>query len=260
MNSSPAATRPQPLDRPVADVAAALIEAAAKLRREVDELAFTAPVAHVYNPLDYAWAPHVCYLTKWGHSTRKVLFLGMNPGPWGMAQVGVPFGAVAWVRDWLGVTGAIRVPQAVHPQRPVMGFACPRSEVSGERLWGAFAARFGAAEAFFRDHFVANYCPLLFLEASGRNLTPDTLRAAEREPLLQACDRHLRRLVEVMQPEWVIGVGGFAARRAAAALRGQPVRIGTILHPSPASPAANRGWAEAVGRQLAAAGVWRASP
>lgn len=247
---------PAPSGTPPAGVAAALVAAAADLRREVDALTFSPPVAHVYDPLGYAWEPHVCYLTRWGNSTRRAVFLGMNPGPWGMAQVGVPFGEVGLVRDWLGVTGAIGTPPAPHPQRPVLGFACRRSEVSGQRLWGCFAARFGSPAAFFRGHFVANYCPLLFLEASGRNLTPDKLPAAEREPLLAACDRHLGRLVEALQPTWVIGVGGFAASRAAAALREHAVRVVAILHPSPASPAANRGWAAAVERQLADLGVW----
>jgi single-strand selective monofunctional uracil DNA glycosylase len=247
---------PCPPSHPVSAVAAALIEAAAELRREIGALAFAPPVAHVYNPLEYAWAPHVDYLSKWGNSRRKVLFLGMNPGPWGMAQIGVPFGEVSLARDWLGVTGAIEAPAGAHPRRPVLGFDCPRSEVSGRRFWGLFAARFGTAEAFFREHFVANYCPLMFVEASGRNLTPDKLQAGEREPLLEACDRHLQRLVEIMQPEWVIGVGGFAASRATAALHGRTVQIGTVLHPSPASPAANRGWAEAAAKQLAELGVW----
>ena len=256
MNPCSSCARPQPPDQPISPVAAALIAAAAELRRDIALLTFAPPVAHVYDPLEYAWEPHVCYLTRWGNSTRKVLFLGMNPGPWGMAQIGVPFGEIGLVRDWLGVTGAIQAPQGVHPLRPVLGFACPRSEVSGRRLWGFFAARFGSAGAFFRDHFVANYCPLMFLEAGGRHLTPDKLPAAEREPLLQACDRQLRCLVEAMQPEWVIGVGGFAAGRAAVALRGSAARVETILHPSPASPAANRGWAEAAEKQLADLGVW----
>jgi single-strand selective monofunctional uracil DNA glycosylase len=243
---------------PTAAVAARLLDAASALRHEVGALAFSPPVAHVYNPLEYAWAPHACYLCKWGGSTRRVLFLGMNPGPWGMAQVGVPFGEVSLVRDWLSVGGTITAPLGAHPQRPVHGFACQRSEVSGRRLWGLFAARFGTADAFFRDHFVANYCPLMFAEASGRNLTPDKLPAAERAPLQAACDRHLRRVVETLQPAWVIGVGGFAAKQAATALDGQAVRVGTILHPSPASPAANRGWAEAATRQLLSLGVWSA--
>ena len=256
MSAASFPVRPQPPPPAVSGVAAALIEAAVELRREVGALTFPPPVAHLYNPLEYAWTPHVCYLSKWGTSTRKVLFLGMNPGPWGMAQVGVPFGEVGLVRDWLGVTGAVQAPRAAHPRRPVLGFACPRSEVSGRRLWGFFAARFVSPEAFFRDHFVANYCPLMFVEASGRNLTPDKLGTAEREPLLQACDRHLRRLVEILRPEWVIGVGGFAANRAAAALCGCPAHLGTNHHPSPASPAANRGWAAAVEKQLTDLGVW----
>jgi single-strand selective monofunctional uracil DNA glycosylase len=237
-------------------VAARLIAAADDLRRDVAALTFSAPVAHVYSPLDYAWEPHICYLNVWADSTRRVVFLGMNPGPWGMAQVGVPFGEVSLVRDWLGVSGTVRAPQGVHPSRPVAGFACRRSEVSGRRLWGLFAARYGSPEAFFRDHFVANYCPLMFLEASGRNLTPDKLRPAERELLLAVCDRHLQRLVDVMEPDWVIGVGTFAAGRAAVALRGRGVRVESILHPSPASPAANRGWGAAVEERLQRLGLW----
>jgi single-strand selective monofunctional uracil DNA glycosylase len=184
-----------------------------------------------------------------------VVFLGMNPGPFGMVQTGVPFGEIQVVRDWLNLAGPVARPAIENPWRPVEGFACPRSEVSGRRLWGLFRGRFGAPEAFFAQHFVANYCPLAFFDG-GRNLTPDKLPAAEAEPLLAACDAHLRRLTEILQPEWLIGVGAWAEQRAAAALTGLPVRIGRILHPSPASPAANRGWSEAASAQLQALGVW----
>jgi len=242
--------------RATTPVAEALIAAAAELRATVDRVTFAAPVAYVYNPLDYAWAPHVGYLSRWGSSPRRVLFLGMNPGPWGMAQVGVPFGEVSVVRDWLGITGTVTAPAKAHPAKPVDGFGCGRSEVSGRRLWGLFAERFGSAEAFFRDHFVGNYCPLMLLDEGGRNLTPDRLRGAAREALEQACDAHLRRVVAVLQPQWVIGIGNFAAGRAREALCGLPVQVGSVLHPSPASPAANRGWAGAAVRQLADLGVW----
>jgi single-strand selective monofunctional uracil DNA glycosylase len=183
----------------------------------------------------------------------------MNPGPFGMAQTGVPFGEVAAVRGWMGLDVPVSAPADQHPRRPVEGLDCRRSEVSGRRLWGWAAARFGAAPAFFRECFVVNYCPLLFVEASGRNRTPDKIPAAEMEPVTAACDAHLARVLECLQPEWVLGVGGFAEKRlAAVAPRAVPgVRVGTILHPSPASPAANRGWAEAVDRQLAALGVFR---
>jgi single-strand selective monofunctional uracil DNA glycosylase len=172
-----------------------------------------------------------------------------------MAQTGVPFGEVAMVRDWLGIEGAVGSPPNPHPKRPVEGFACRRSEVSGRRLWGWARDRFGTPERFFARFFVANYCPLAFLEASGRNRTPDKLPAAERAPLFAACDRALRRTVELLAPRRVVGIGGFAEARARAALDGIDVPIGGILHPSPASPAANLGWSRQAERQLRGLGI-----
>ncbi|MGH9464268.1 MAG: single-stranded DNA-binding protein, partial [Thermoanaerobaculia bacterium] len=165
---------------------------AAELASEVAALVFAPPVAFVYRPLEYAWDPHAAYLKRYGRGRREVLLLGMNPGPWGMAQTGVPFGDVELVRDWLGIAGAVARPSAEHPRRPVEGFACRRSEVSGRRLWGWARERFGRAERFFARFFVLNFCPLLFLEASGRNRTPAELAAAEREALAAPCDRALR--------------------------------------------------------------------
>jgi single-strand selective monofunctional uracil DNA glycosylase len=180
----------------------------------------------------------------------------MNPGPFGMVQTGVPFGEIAAVRDWMGVKAPIAAPKRMHPKRPIEGFACPRSEVSGRRLWGLFAERFGAAERFFTDHFVVNYCPLAFVEESGRNLTPDKFPATVTTRLYAACDEHLRQVVAALQPEWLVGVGDFAEKRARLALEATNIRFGRILHPSPASPAANRDWAGAATRQLRALGVW----
>lgn len=232
-----------------------LLVAARELSAAVDALAFASPVTHVYNPLDYAWAPYERYLRRYAGQRKQVIFIGMNPGPFGMVQCGVPFGEIAAVRDWMGITGAVDKPAQENPQRPIEGFACARSEVSGRRLWGLFQQRYASAEAFFAEHFVANYCPLAFF-AGGRNLTPDKLPAFEAAPLYAACDAHLRTLVEVLRPVWVIGIGGFAEARAAAALADTGVRIGKVLHPSPASPAANRGWAEAATRQLQALAIW----
>ena len=232
-----------------------LVEAARTLSAQLARQSFASPVSHVYNPLEYARAPHEAYLRRYGAGRRRAVFLGMNPGPFGMVQTGVPFGEIAAVRDWMGIEATVEKPATENPKRPIEGFACTRSEVSGRRLWGLFAERFGTAEAFFTDHFVANYCPLAFFD-HGRNLTPDKLPAAETAPLEAACDAHLRALVEALQPEWLIGVGGFAEARAAAALRGYDIRIGRVLHPSPASPAANRGWAAAAEKQLLALGVW----
>lgn len=232
-----------------------LAEIARELDRETAALRFPPPVAYVYRPLDYAREPHEHYLSRWARPSVPALLLGMNPGPYGMAQTGVPFGEVGLARDWLGVRGEVRRPAREHPKRPIEGFACARSEVSGRRLWGWARARFGAPEPFFARFFVLNYCPLVLFDEAGRNLTPDRLPAAAALPLQSACDRALRAAVCALRPRAVIGVGTFAEARARAALAGAAVAVGGVLHPSPASPAANRGWAEQAERQLTALGL-----
>lgn len=240
----------------VCTVGERVLDAASVLAAEVDALTFAEPVTHVYNPLRYAWEPYRRYVEMHGGTKKKVVFLGMNPGPYGMAQCGVPFGEVKLVRDWVGVEAQVGKPMNENPKRPVEGFDCQRSEVSGRRLWGCFKERFGSAEVFFEQHFVANYCPLVFMELHGRNRTPDKLPSVERQPLYEACDVHLRALVEALEPEWLIGVGAFAESRAMIALKDAGVSVGRILHPSPASPAANRGWAEQATEQLERLGIW----
>lgn len=237
--------------------ARAAIAAARSLSDTLAPMRFAPPVSHVYDPLTYAWAVHQAYLERFAANPKRVIFLGMNPGPFGMAQTGVPFGEIETVRDWLGLSGEVTKPPLENPKRPVEGFACTRSEVSGRRLWGLFRERFGTAEAFAQEHFVANYCPLAFFDHT-RNLTPDKLPAAEAGPLMAACDEHLRALIDALQPEWVVGVGAWAEQRAAQALAGRNLRIGRVLHPSPASPAANRGWSPAATRQLVELGIWPA--
>jgi single-strand selective monofunctional uracil DNA glycosylase len=226
-----------------------LVAIGRELSDKVDALLFPS-VPFVYNPLAYARAPHEAYLERWGSKTpREVVMVGMNPGPFGMAQTGVPFGDVVMVREFVGVAGQVGRPAREHPRRPVKGFDCTRSEVSGTRFWGWARDRFGSAERFFEKVFVANWCPLVFMEDSGRNCPPDKLPAAERAELFRACDDALSRVVEVLRPRLVVGIGRFAEQRARTAL-GSEVSIGGILHPSPASPAANRDWAGHVDAQL----------
>ena len=235
-----------------------LLQATETLRLAVNRLTFAPPVHTVYNPLDYAAAGHTAYVEAFAQTPKHALFLGMNPGPWGMAQTGVPFGAIPAVRDWMELDFAVEKPACEHPKRPVTGLACPRVEVSGRRLWlELFAAQWGSAKAFFAQHYVANYCPLVFMAESGANVTPDKLPAAERVPLEAACDAHLAAVIEILEPELVIGVGGFAekcARRVIQATGGS-AKVATILHPSPASPLANKLWPERPREQLAALGV-----
>lgn len=218
-------------------------------------LNFGSPVTHVYNPLVYARKAYDAYLQRYALPPKEVVFVGMNPGPWGMAQTGVPFGEVNAVKNWLAIETQVGVPDIMHPKKPVTGFSCRKSEVSGRRLWGWAMAACESPEIFFRRFFVANYCPLLFLEASGRNCTPNRLKAAEKKPLLNICDRSLRRMIAFLKPRCVIGVGNFAHDRVQEALRGMGLVVGRITHPSPANPRANRGWENAVKQELADLGV-----
>lgn len=225
-----------------------------RLSRKLGALNFALPVTHVYNPVEYASVPHSAYLERFARPGCDALFLGMNPGPWGMAQTGVPFGEVELVRDWMGISGPVERPPKEHPKRPVLGFDCKRSEVSGRRVWGWAKERFGTPDAFFDRFFVWNYCPLSFMEESGKNRTPDKLPASERAAIYALCDAALSDVVSELAPGRVIGVGAFAETRARQAL-GQDAKIGRVLHPSPASPAANRGWSQQVEHQLANMGI-----
>jgi single-strand selective monofunctional uracil DNA glycosylase len=228
----------------------------ARLAEETRKLRFSPPTAYVYHPLDYAWEAHRIYIKRYLSQEPTVVFMGMNPGPFGMAQTGVPFGQIHAVRDWLGIHDGVSLPGDQHPKKPVLGFDCPRSEVSGQRLWGLFRDRYVNPEAFFADHFVINYCPLLFLGETGANLTPVQLLAADQKAVQTVCDASLVRLAAILRPRYLVGIGVFAAERARLALSGTDIQVSSILHPSPASPQANRDWAGQVTARLTGLGIW----
>ena len=230
-----------------------LITSAQKLVSSLSSSTFSAPIHTTYNPLEYAWANHAQYLTKYGEGQKRVLFLGMNPGPWGMAQTGIPFGEISLVRDWMKLDGEILKPSIEHPKRPIEGFQCKRSEVSGKRLWGYFSQLYPEAPSFFENNFVLNFCPLVWMSETGANITPDKISKAVMAPIEEACMVHLQEVISLQKPEYLIGVGAFAEKRllkARKALNLTDTKVGRILHPSPASPAANRGWDQAAAKQL----------
>ena len=236
-----------------------LISISSRLSREVGAMSFASPVSRVYNPLDYAFSVYREYLERFVPGPGGRIFLGMNPGPWGMAQTGIPFGAVPWVRDWMKISeqaaGNIGHPDNEHPKRPIQGFRCSRVEPSGNRFWGLMAGIYPVAEHFFAQHFVINYCPLIFLEEGGRNRTPDKLLPTERDALFAVCNKALADMVELLRPSWLIGIGKFAEKRLRSLFDSQ-YSIGSILHPSPASPAANNNWAGKTERHLQEEGIW----
>jgi single-strand selective monofunctional uracil DNA glycosylase len=235
-----------------------LIQEIDKLNLALAKCRFKGEVAYVYNPLEYAIEAHLEYLNRFGTGQKRVLFLGMNPGPYGMVQTGVPFGEVAMVKDWMGINEYVGQPSKVHPKRPVDGFECQKSEVSGRRLWGMVAERYPMPDDFFKDAFVVNYCPLVWMTESGKNITPDKLPKKEMAPVAQACDDHLKALLDYYQAEILVGVGAYAEKQLTRITkdREQKAKIGRMLHPSPASPIANKHWPERAIDDLVQLGVW----
>ena len=223
-----------------------MIEASSKLRDDVekfaDSLVKEGSVDAVYNPLAYAWEPHRAYLELASGGGAKTLLLGMNPGPHGMGQMGIPFAATSVVRDLLKITNLeVGQPSTPHPKRPISGLDWPKEEVSGTRLWGLLANEYGSAESIFKSVFLLNHCPLmLFSGERATNITPDKITGPTTKALLERCDDHLREVVDIMQIERVIGVGRYSEKRALNALSGIDIAITTCWHPSPASPLANR--------------------
>jgi len=167
----------------------------------------------------------------------------------------VPFGDTAHVKDWLKIKGCVNKPEKEHPKRLIYGLDCTRAEVSGSRLWGFLKEHSKSPENFFHQCFIHNYCPLVFMTSSGKNITPPQLPKGERQQVLELCDKSLVDVVKLTDVKIVVGVGKFAEERARKALIDSEVEIFSIMHPSPASPAANAGWSDIALTQLTDMGL-----
>ncbi|MEE3270215.1 MAG: uracil-DNA glycosylase family protein, partial [Candidatus Thermoplasmatota archaeon] len=200
-----------------------LIEAAASLRDDVDplgrKLVSEGRIDICYNPLMYAWDVHEEYLRRMGGLGAQTVMLGMNPGPHGMGQMGIPFAATSVVRELLGISDIqVNQPEIPDDRRPVIGLDYHKEEVSGTRLWGLLQKQYGDAETIASHVFLVNHCPLmLFSGPRASNITPDKIGGETAKALLQRCDEHLREVVEILGADRVVGVGKFAESRARAA-------------------------------------------
>ena len=234
-----------------------ILQAIDILNAKLSELTFSGEVACTYNPLDYALNAHKIFLKKYGQGKKRTIFLGMNPGPYGMVQTGVPFGDVSMVKQWLKIEAKIKPPEIQHPKRPVTGYDCDKSEVSGTRFWGMMADRYPKANDFFAQHFVINYCPLVWMTESGKNITPDKLPKSAMTAVNKACDEFVRFAIEYYQAEHLVGIGAFAEKQLLRLFDKDSYAIGRMLHPSPASPIANKHWPQRAIQDLKDLEVWR---
>jgi single-strand selective monofunctional uracil DNA glycosylase len=214
-----------------------------ELNEELKSLQFRPPVAYIYNPLEYAFKANESYVRKYCRGPKKLFFVGMNPGPFGMVQTGVPFGEIKCVRDWLKIEEEIGKPEKECPQRPVLGFACTRSEVSGDRFWNLLKKLCGTPDAFFKNSFVYNYCPLALLKSDGGNLTPRDIK--DTKLLEEICDKYYFKIIQLLQPEIIVGIGEYAEKRSLATLKGKgcAIKVIRLPHPSPRS-LNNHNWPE----------------
>ena len=240
------------------ELANAMVERTLQLREQVESLRFSSDYI-IYNPLIYAWDIHEQYIRRYMSNPIEALFLGMNPGPFGMAQTGVPFGEISSVKNFLALQGEVGKPPYEHPARPVLGFEVQRSEVSGKRLWSLFSEHYTDSALCFSQITVANYCPLVFMDRgpTGKNITPDKLPKTERMALETICDSYLKDVIGLLKPTYLIGVGKYAKEKFQK-LVGllDTYTIDSIIHPSPGNPMANNGWNEKTKQKLMDIGLW----
>ncbi len=234
-----------------------LLERTKELCREIEALHFTYD-GYIYNPLSYAWDMHAEYLRRYVREGAGTLFLGMNPGPFGMMQTGVPFGEVNAVRDYLKLDLPVGKPEREHPSRPVVGMAIGRSEGSGKRLWGLISLRWPDPEDFFKNHSIFNYCPLGFLDSgkTAKNFTPDHLPKEERSKLEAVCDSYLEDVIEMINPRALIGIGKYAEAKLSSVNMDEGRIVSSIIHPSPGNPQANVDWNGKTTSRMKELGLW----
>lgn len=242
------------IEIPLKEVNAHLLQA----KEDLKKLEYPFFAYHVF---DYAFDPFWEYICRYARTPKKTVFLGINPGPFGMMQNGIPFGTISIARDWLLLRAPIKRPSLEHPKRPIRGWAEPREEESGARLWGLARREFKTPQAFFKDHLILNYCPIGFIDGEGKNVTPDKLPEDVRIPMEKICDDLFSFLIDTYQVQTVLGVGRYAEKQAQKQLANHPsLRVEYVPHPSPLNPQAYALWikeeGEAMRVQLKGKGIW----
>lgn len=209
----------------------------------------------IYNPLTYAWNNHVQYLSEYVKEHADNLFLGMNPGPYGMAQTGIPFGEINFVKNYLKISGSVGKPEIEHPAKPVLGMKTERSEISGKRFWSLIRSKYEDPTEFPPNNAILNYCPLCFIEntKSGKNVTPDLLSVTDRLSVSEVCNAYLSDMINLIKPKKLIGIGRYAYNKLRE-ISDLPVYY--MNHPSPLNPSSNNDWVKNQYIFLTENGIW----
>lgn len=189
-----------------------LIAITAELRDKLDRLPEPAGV-EVYNPLSYAWQLHQRYLRRFvtqGPQTeppfevggmgpsvstqqRRVLFIGMNPGPFGMMQTGCPFGDKVSARQLGGLPGVPLSDRHTESldlsklttlkARRTQGFGIKQRETSGQRFWEGMTELWPLT-SIGRARVTAGGAPIVLFDEE-----PDRRAAMSTDPIeVMLCD------------------------------------------------------------------------
>ncbi|KAF7991960.1 hypothetical protein HCN44_010761 [Aphidius gifuensis] len=209
------------------DIPNNLLNIELNLSINLDKLNYNNPIDYIYCPIIYAKTVHFNYLNKYCRDKKNIMILGMNPGPWGMSQTGVPFGEINIVIDWLKINGHIDKPKRQHEQRQVDGFSCKRSEISGRKFWSLFKKLSNNPDTFFRHCFLRNFFKptIIIIIIAG----------PEQKKLQEFCDQALIEVIKILDVKVIIGVGRFSEQRAKKVVKTAKLstKVLWMIHPSP---------------------------
>ncbi|XP_036325238.1 single-strand selective monofunctional uracil DNA glycosylase-like [Rhagoletis pomonella] len=215
-----------------------------KLNNDLQNILKPPGITHVYNPVEYASSIHCAYLEKYLDGPKRVVFVGMNPGSNGMGQTGVPFGNILTVRDEMGLTGSVQQPPSIHAKRPVSGLECNIEEPSGVRIWSLFKKLAGGSlNNFGRQCFVHNFCPLIFYDSAGHNITPSELKGDYKAKIGKACLDVLDLELDLLKTEILVVIGSYMHDMVKRSRHASSLKICKLPHPSPRS-LNNHNWPE----------------
>ncbi|XP_016950263.1 single-strand selective monofunctional uracil-DNA glycosylase [Drosophila biarmipes] len=208
-----------------------------KLNEALDQLTPPPNIKCIYNPIVYASQLHCDYVRRFLSGPKKLVFIGMNPGPNGMAQTGIPFGNVRTVKLLMQISGSVGKPPIEHPKRPVLGLDCRIEEPSGVRLWELFLRLAGNINIFSQQCFVHNFCPLAFFDEAGKNLTPSELKGSYKKQLREFCLETLEEQLLLLKPQVLVAVGEYVhtALKGSRYCKSDSVCVLRLPHPSPRS-------------------------
>ncbi|XP_013171163.1 PREDICTED: single-strand selective monofunctional uracil DNA glycosylase [Papilio xuthus] len=236
-------------NKEVEDLSTEFLHLIDDLNNKLEIFQFPAAIKCIYNPTIYARHTFEMYVRKYCNTKKSIMFFGMNPGPFGMSQTGVPFGDVSSVREWLGIEGPVGKPPKELETRPVRGFECTRTEISGKRFWGLLKEICGTPEKFFESSFVYNYLNQQWMKTNGCNLTPGDFKVTEMKALYEICDPIFIKVLELYNVQTIIAVGKFCETRAHKAIeaylpsKGKTIKVLYLPHPSPRT-VNNNNWDE----------------